>query len=152
MLLKVMKVVAILLGVIIVVLLGILLFVNPVKSPTVTSTAGPAVSSDGNLAVLMPHADDLVDSPVAIEGTVTDGEWFFEGSFPIEVVDGDGTVIGQGTAQALSDWMSTGSVPFSASISFTAPREATGSLVFTKDDPSGDPANGGSFELPVRFR
>jgi hypothetical protein len=145
---KLLKIGAIGLAVIIVVLLGVLVFVKPANGPTV---AGDAISSDGNLAVKLPAQNQVIASPVAIEGTVTNGGWFFEGSFPITVMDSNGTVLGQGTAQALSDWMSADAVPFSASIVFTAPTTATGTIVFMNDNPSGMPENQRSLSLSVRF-
>jgi hypothetical protein len=160
------KTVAIGLAAIIVVLLAIVVFVPAAKSPSLSemqsaasSAAGagascqpPAVvSSDGHLSVSLPHPGDVVDSPVAIEGTVTGGGWFFEGSFPVEVLDSDGNVIGKGTAKALSDWTSTGTVPFAASIAFTGTRAATGTIVFRNDNPSGLPQNGQSLSVPIAF-
>lgn len=150
-----MKIVAIILAVIIVVLIGVIIFVPSVKSPTTSqnaSSTAPLVSADGRLTVTMPNANVLITSPVAIEGTVTGGGWFFEASFPIKVLDGDGKVLGQGTAQALSDWMTTGTVPFAASIPFTAPRFAIGTILLQNDNPSGLPANQKSLSIPVRFR
>src|SRR4051812_27006014 len=115
-----LKTLSIFLGVVAIALLGVLVFWKPVQGPTI-SQSQPLVSADGHLQVALPLANAVVSSSVAIEGTVTGGGWFFEASFPIQVLDGDGRVIGTGHAQALSDWMSTGTVPFSASISFSAP-------------------------------
>ena len=111
----------------------------------------PSISSDGHLEVDLPYANDAIASPVAIEGKVTGGGWFFEATFPIKVINASGTVIGRGTAQALSGWMSTGTVPFSASIAFTAPHTATGTIVFSSDNPSGLPQNQKTLIVPVRF-
>ena len=138
---RTIKIIAIVLGVIIVILIGVLIFVHPAKGPTITQ----------GLQISLPQANAIVTSPAAIEGTVTGGGWFFEASFPIKILDSDGTVLGQGTAQALSDWMSTGTVPFSASIPFTTPHDATGTIVFSKDNPSGAPENDMSFSIPISF-
>jgi hypothetical protein len=135
----ILKIVAVVLGIIAIVLIGVLLFVNPAKSPTVP------------FEVDLPHANDRIVSPVAIEGSVTGGGWFFEASFPIKIVDANGNVLGQGTAQALSDWTSTGTVPFSASISFTAPSTTNGKILFMNDDPSAIPQNAKSLSVPVQF-
>lgn len=143
---KLLKVIVIVFAIIIVVLLGILIFVKPVQGPTA------AVSPDGRVVVSSPLPDALIISPVHIAGTVTGGGWFFEASFPVKILDGDGTVLGQGPVQAESDWMATGTVPFNANISFSAPHSATGIIVFAKDNPSGLPANGLEFGVPVRFK
>jgi hypothetical protein len=156
---KAAKILAVVLAVIILVLLGILVFVQPVRSPTIqqnasstVSQAPPAVSSDGRLTVTAPLLNGAIASPLVAHGSVTGGGWFFEASFPVKVLDGDGSVLGQGTAQAESDWMTTGTVPFSTNIVFTAPHYATGTVVFSKDNPSGAPENAGELRVPVRFR
>lgn len=148
-----LKILVIVLGIIILVLLGILIFVQPVKGPTISLV--PAISSDGHVRVDAPHANDLVASPVTVKGSVTGGGWFFEASFPVKVLDGDGTVLGQGPAQAQGEpgsWMTTGTVPFAASITFTAPRYATGTIVLMKDNPSGLPQNAAELRISVRFQ
>ncbi|MGC9968751.1 MAG: Gmad2 immunoglobulin-like domain-containing protein [Minisyncoccia bacterium] len=149
--LKLLKIIVIAFAIIIVVLLGVLIFVKPVQGP------GPdefpvAVSHDGRLVVMQPRPGTFIASPVALHGSVTGGGWFFEAVFPVKVLDGDGTVLGQGQAQAESDWMTTGTVPFSASISFSAPRYATGTVVFTQDTPRALTQNGEKLSVPVRFR
>ncbi len=170
---KTLKIIIVILGIIAVVLLLVLALVPSVKSPTVppggaessssatapgavsppgaAATVQPSVSADGRLAVAMPRAGEAISSPVAVEGTITGGGWFFEASIPVSVLDAKGRVIGQGTARALSDWMSTGSVPFAASISFTAPDTATGTILFKNDNPSGLSANDRLFVLPITF-
>jgi hypothetical protein len=148
---KAARTLAIVLGVIIIVLLGVLFFYNPAKAPPIASVPAPVVSADGHLSVSSLHANDVVTSPLTVTGTVTGGGWFFEGSFPIKIVDGDGATIGTGVAQAQADWMSTSSVPFTAIISFTAAHRATGTVLFSKDNPSGLSQNDASLAIPVRF-
>ena len=160
-----MKKISIIFAAVIIALILILILVpRPSSAPAVpagqsgngTSGGGSQlqaqVSSDGHLVVELPRANDIVVSPMAIEGNVVGGGWFFEASFPIKVLNAKGDVIGRGTAQALSNWMSTGTVPFAASIAFTAPHTATGTLVFSADNPSGLPANEKSFSVPVTFQ
>ena len=147
---RVLKVVVAILAVVVVLLLGILIVVQPAKGPTISII--PAVSADGHLRVTAPRVDDLVTSPVAVAGSVTGDGWYFEATFPVKILDGDGTVLGSGPAQAQSDWMTTGTVPFAASVSFAAPKYAIGTIVFAKDNPSGLPQNAGELRLPVRFR
>ena len=146
-----MKTIIIVLTVIIVILLGAILFVQFAKGPTMPSpTSRPAVSTDGTFTVSAPIMNTAIVSPVAIAGQAMG--WYFEAVFPVKILDGDGTVLGEGQAQAQSDWMTTSSVPFSATISFTNPKYATGTIVFRKDNPSGLPKYDEEFTLPVRFR
>jgi hypothetical protein len=154
-----LKVLAVVFAVIIIVLFGVLFFYNPAKAPQLppdnvggAKILQPTMSADGHLGVTAPQVGALIASPATIIGTVTDGGWFFEGSFPVKIVDGDGVVIGRGVAQAQTDWTSTSSVPFTAIIDFTAPRTVTGTVVLSKDNPSGAPQNDLSLSIPVRFK
>ena len=152
-----MKLAAIIMAVIIFILLGILIFVQPAKgpaapvSPSPSSAAQPAVSSDGHLKITFPLPHDLISDPVAITGTVTGGGWFFEGSFPIKILDGHGVIVGNGIAQAQGDWMSTGTVPFAATIRFGASCFGPTTILFAKDNPSGLPQNVGELRVPIVF-
>lgn len=161
-----MKKTVIILGVVIVILLGILAFYNPARGPSggnpsatstvsgASSTVQPMVSADGHVVVIAPLPYDEIASSVTVEGAVTGGGWFFENSFPVKVLDGNGKVIGQGVAQAggaSGSWMSTGTVPFTAKVTFTTPKYATGTVVLSKDNPSGMPQNDLSVSVPVIF-
>ena len=97
----------------------------------------------------------FVESPLHVEGRAN-GSWYFEASFPIKIISAKGNILGQGLAEATEDWMSTSSVPFSADITFVAPplsktSSTTGYVVFSRDNPSGIPANDDSFKVPVVF-
>ena len=157
--LSALKVLAVVFAVIIIVLLGVLFFYNPAKAPQLppdnvggAKILQPTMSANGHVGVTAPQPGALITSPVTIIGTVTGGGWSFEASFPVKIVDGDGAVIGRGVAQAQADWTSTSSVPFSAIINFTVPRTATGTVVLSKDNPSGAPQNDLSLTIPVRFK
>lgn len=76
------------------------------------------------------------------------GNWFFEASFPIEVLDLKGARLAIAIAQAKSDWMTTDFVPFEADIE--TPENYTGPavLVLRKDNPSGLAENEASISFP----
>ncbi len=80
--------------------------------------------------------------------------WYFEASFPIDVRDGSGAVIGTGYATAQGDWMTEAYVPFKGEITFSKPTggRQTGTIVFHKDNASGLPEHDDAFEVPVVFR
>jgi hypothetical protein len=153
---KLVKFIAIFLAVIIFVLLGILFFVNPPQKATTTiSTSaipGYSTSPDGHVRVFDPVPGQRIISPEAVSGSVTGGGWFFEATFPVKILDADGTILGQGQARAQNDWTSTGTVLSTGVIPFLAPHSATGTIVFSKDNPSGLPQNGESFSVPVKFQ
>ncbi len=146
-----MKKAAIILAIVIAILLGVFVFYNPAHGPTVPPREQAKLSSDGRLAVTSLHAGDSITSPLTVTGTVTGGGWFFEATFPVKIADGDGRIIGIGFAQAQADWMSTSSVPFTAIVNFSKPRYATGTVLLSKDNPSGEPANDASLSIPIKF-
>ena len=98
----------------------------------------------------LPQPGDLVTSPLSIEGEAR-GTWYFEASFSVRLVDASGTTLAQGPAQALGEWMTNDFVPYHATLSFTAPVSATGTLILTRDDPSGTRVPE-ELRIPIRFR
>ena len=117
-----------------------------------------SVTEKGNadvVRVASPYVNEKITSPVVVTGEAR-GQWYFESSFPVEVADSGGNIIGQGIAQAQTDWATSSFVAFKAVIDFDtsqisngAPR--TGSLILKKDNPSGLPSNDDSLEIPVIF-
>jgi hypothetical protein len=102
------------------------------------------------IKVSTPKTDEIVSSPFTILGEAP-GTWFFEASFPIQILDANDQVLGTVVAQAQADWMTTAWVPFEATITFETPTTSTGTLVFRKDNPSGLPEHEAEYRLPVRF-
>ena len=102
---------------------------------------------------------DLIQIELPFPGAVTGkefkvigkarGYWFFEASFPIELLDKDGVKIAVGIAQAEGEWMTEEFVPFIADIK--APQSYIGraTLVLNKDNPSGLPENDASISFPI---
>lgn len=104
------------------------------------------------LTLTNPMVGEYISSPVVIEGKAR-GSWFFEASFPVVIVDWDGLIIGQGIAQAQSDWMTTDYVPFRVEITFTKPTvKNNGWIILRKDNPSDLSQNDDAFEVPIFFR
>ena len=115
-------------------------------------------SKEDLIRVGSPRPDQVVLSPLVIGGEAR-GYWFFEASFPVRVLDGDGTELGIGVAQAQRDpatgevnWMTENFVTFRATIDFRTPRFATGTLVLEKDNPSGLLEHADELRLPIAFK
>ncbi len=118
-------------------------------------------------AAIAAHADIIVVTSPAPLGLLEDGAtitgqarggWYFEGSFPIALVNSGGIVIAQGVATSSSDWMTSEFVPFTATLQFTNPYQVGGdeslkfgTLMLKKDNPSGEPERDDVLEIPVRF-
>lgn len=149
---KTLKCIAIVLGVVILALLCALIFV-PAPNKSGALKENYTTSPDGHVQVRNPAAGEAITSPVVVSGSVTGGGWFFEGTFLIRVIDADGTVLGGDQAKAAQGaWTSTGTVLFSGIIPFSAPHSKAGTVVFSKDNPSGLPQNNESFSVPVQFK
>lgn len=98
-----------------------------------------------------PRPNQIIKSPLTVTGQAR-GNWFFEASFPVVLVNWDGLIIAQGIAQAKSEWMTTDFVPFEATLIFDVDKNAysnRASLILQKDNPSGLPEHDDALEIPV---
>ncbi len=122
------------------------------SSSSAVSSVGSASLSveDRDIQVTSPLANTTVKSPLVVTG-VARGTWYFEASFPVRLLDGNGVEIAVAPAQAQSDWMTEDFVPFQVSLTFTSPATPTGTLVLQKDNPSGDPINDAELRIPILF-
>ncbi len=128
----------------------------PAPQPTPAPVAEDPVygpSFKANLIVVdVLRPGDAVSSPLVITGKAR-GNWYFEASFPVELVDSNNKLIANGIAQAQSDWMTTNFVPFKTTLTFLTQdwKDMSGTLIFRKDNPSGEPQFDDQMRLPVRF-
>lgn len=116
--------------------------------------AGLAAGLAGCGDQAMIRVDDLeegsvVDSPLVVEGEARGG-WFFEGTFPVQLLDEYNYTIATGQAQAKGDWMTEDFVDFEVELSFLTQTES-GKLILRNDNPSGLPENDAQLEIPVKF-
>ena len=116
---------------------------TPVPSAVPVTPIEPVVSS--------PSAGIKIKSPLVVNGTVPAG-WMFEGVFPIKLVDANQKLIVQGQAKekVAGNWQTGQPVAFTATLTFKA-ATGSGTLILENDNPSGDPANSKTFEIPVKF-
>lgn len=132
------------LAAIIAALVGILMW--PV--PVVNNNPPQDTADVRNISV---KAGDTITPPLTVTGEAR-GNWFFEASFPIKVIDQDGNVLANSFVQAQGEWMTTDYVPFKGEITFIAKQDGPGFLVFAKDNPSGLPENDKEIRLPVMLK
>lgn len=119
---------------------------NP-SAPEPTTPCGEKKQPD-EVLVVMPQANQTIKSPLIVEGQAR-GNWFFEASFPIELIDDQGKILGQSYVQAQSDWMTGNFVPFKGEINYQLAATTTGKLVLKNDNPSGLPQYDKKIEMPV---
>ncbi|OGH95034.1 MAG: hypothetical protein A2538_05125 [Candidatus Magasanikbacteria bacterium RIFOXYD2_FULL_41_14] len=108
------------------------------------------ISHDNIIVVSNPLPNAVVASPLLIEGRAR-GTWFFEGSFPISIIDANGNIMGHYYGTAEGEWMTEDFVPFHATLNFSAPTTNWGTLILENDNPSGLPENKDEIRIPVMF-
>jgi hypothetical protein len=122
---------------------------------TLTPEAKPAEKA-GFIVVNSPLPESTVSaSPITIKGRAV-GNWFFEASAPVDIVNWDGLIIGQGyvTVDQGYDWMTTDMVPFTGTVSYDANQLAPykyGWIIMRKDNPSGESQFDNSLEFKILF-
>jgi len=97
-----------------------------------------------------PRPNAKITSPLTVTGQAR-GNWFFEASFPVKLMDETGDELARGIAQAQGEWMTEDFVPFTAKLEFWGPAGSTGTLILERDNPSGLPENDSQLVVPVKF-
>jgi hypothetical protein len=137
--------------------LGIILYIDKdevkelvVNNPGTNNPVDNTPTETSMVKVTSPLPNASVKSPLLVTGEAR-GNWYFEASFPVKVLDANGKVLGIVPAQAQGEWMTTNFVPFSVSVPFSTPTTPTGTLVLEKDNPSGLPEHAAEVRIPIRF-
>lgn len=142
------------------VLLGLLLllFLTHARSqrdPTMSAGAlwpaqSPAAPEEEiDIKVITPQPDALVISPIRVSGRAR-GVWFFEGTFPVVLLDNEGRVMATTQAKSQGEWMTEEFVDFVATVSYRKATTSQGTLLLRQAAARG----GGSqktHKVPVRF-
>ncbi|MEX0673011.1 MAG: Gmad2 immunoglobulin-like domain-containing protein, partial [Candidatus Paceibacterota bacterium] len=118
--------------------------------PNGNGNGDEVTEKDDLIRVTSPTPNQVITSPLTVEGEAR-GQWYFEASFAVRILDANGTELGVIPAQAEGEWMTEEYVPFSTELRFSAPSTDTGTVVFEKANPSGLPENANELRIPVRF-
>lgn len=113
--------------------------------------SGPAASwnnADEDMIKLDLVRPGVTVLPKFIVSGEARGPWFFEASFPVEVLDKDGKQIAEGIGQAQGEWMTEAFVPFRAEVN-VGDYSGPATLVLRKDNPSGEAKNDASLTIPI---
>lgn len=105
-------------------------------------------STTDMINVSLPFPGAVTGKVFSVTGAAR-GTWFFEASFPIQVLDSNGKLLAQGVAQAQGEWMTTEFVPYKADIKIPDSYAGKATLVLKKDNPSGMPEKDASISLPI---
>lgn len=103
------------------------------------------------IVVYSPSPNQVVDGYIKIEGKAR-GYWFFEGDFPVEVINERGDVLATHYVQAVGDWMTKDFVPFKGEIKFIVREEGKGYLILRRNNPSGEPSFDKEFRVPIYLK
>ncbi len=87
-------------------------------------------------------------SPFNLTGKA-DVSWYFEGDFPVKLVDTSGNVLAQVPAKMQEYGIERGFVPFKAALLFIAGPEQPARLQFILDNPSATEGIHRTLEIPV---
>ncbi|MEN9622213.1 MAG: hypothetical protein RLZZ67_647 [Candidatus Parcubacteria bacterium] len=100
------------------------------------------------ISVSLPFPGAVTGKNFSVIGQAR-GLWFFEATFPLELVDTKGNLVARTVAHAESDWMTENLVPFTAD--FKVPETFIGqaTLVLKKDNPSGLAEYDASMSFPI---
>jgi hypothetical protein len=141
---KIILVIVVIIVIILAVAVGVLLTMKPQNNPNI-------IQPEEEIVISSPKPNQLVETPLVLEGKAR-GNWFFEASFPIQLLDADNNILATSHVQATSDWMTEDFVPFKGEISFISRSDGKGTLVFKKDNPSGLPQYDKEFRMPVLLK
>ena len=98
------------------------------------------------------HPNQEISSPLIVLGRAR-GSWFFEGDFPIRLLDSRGKELATSTAQTNDNWTTDNFVSFRATLEFKSPiLFKSGRLVLEKANPSGLVQNSVQLEVPIKFQ
>jgi hypothetical protein len=99
-----------------------------------------------------PTKNQSVSVPFTVSGQVP-GNWSFEASFPVELLDKNGNSLTTIPAQLTGDWMTTDLVPFTITFDATdLDYVGKATLVLHKDNPSGLSENDDNVTLDITLQ
>ena len=105
-------------------------------------------ASSDDILVAQPLPGATIAHAFTLAGEAR-GSWYFEASFPIEVLDKDGNQIFESFVQAQGDWMTSEFVPFSMQIIIPGSYTGPALLVLHRDNASGLPEHDKSVSIPI---
>lgn len=118
----------------------------PTPAPTYINASSDLIVID------LPQPGSVVGKQFSILGKAR-GTWYFEGSFPVILLDANGLVLAEGAAEAQGDWMTEEFVPFLFEVQIPETYIGAATIVLKNDNPSGEPERdrGVSFPITVEY-
>jgi hypothetical protein len=141
---KILKISLMVIGLIILVFAVRFIFGGPEEKITYNNTTLDQITVD------LPYPGAVVGKEFSVIGNVRG--WYFEGSFPVAVLDKDGNTLATGLAQAQSDWMTKDFVAFKADIKISESYIGPATLILKKDNPSDLRQYDASISFPITIK
>lgn len=130
-------------------------FVEGTASVIEPPSPAPTLVIRGSAADMVRNVSPAPNG-VAHDPLIVTGEarlMYFEASFPVMLIDGVGTTVAEGHAEAQGDWMTEEFVPFRAEVAWKAkPVTSGGTLILKKDNPSGLPEHDREAYIAIHFK
>lgn len=118
-----------------------------------TENTGIKLKVNEAIKIDSPRPNQIISSPLKVTGEAV-GYWFFEATFPVEIVDENNNKIAEHYAMATEEWMTNDFVNFETTIDFDLNENLfgkKGKLILKNDNPSGFESNVLSLEIPIVF-
>jgi len=99
------------------------------------------------------YIDDVKENATVVIGTQLTGKitggWFFEGEFPVRILNEDLEILGTLTASATQEWTTSELVPFKLNLDSDIEETTNVVLRFEKSNPSGLKENDDYIDFPI---
>ena len=137
----------IILGIVIIIFLGILIFV-----PAKMVENNHPVGTNGLIITSLSSSDSRISPPLRISGYVTGNGWSgFEGQVgTVKLLDSKGKELASGVLTATSDWTNF-PTNFETTLNFQSSSAQSGTLIFYNENPSGLPDKDKEFTMSVKI-
>ena len=120
------------------------------STPDILPAPESSVASSSPARLDSVHEGERIVSPLTLSGSAR-GNWYFEASFPILLLDNKGNTITESHATAKADWMTDAFVPFNATLTWASTTATSGVIVLKRDNPSGLPEHDAQIRIPIAF-
>jgi hypothetical protein len=115
---------------------------------TISKVQEKSTSQNDLIRIGFPESGEKVGGTINVTG-IARGAWYFEGEFPIYLVDSAGKKLADAPALAQGEWMTENFVPFSATLKYGVNKTTKAKLIVRKNNPSDLEGNNASVEIPV---
>ena len=102
------------------------------------------------IRVELPYPEAVTGKEFSVVGSAR-GMWYFEASFPVDVLDKDGNILVQSYATAQGEWMTEDFVPFKGDIKIPSSYIGPATLVLHRSNASGLPENDAQVSFPFNI-